>query len=300
MTHIGAHVSAAGGVQETPLRAMAIGANALGLFTKNQRQWKASPLTEEQIDGFIRNLAAAEIPPGQVLPHDSYLINLGNPDPAKRKQSFESFLDEVRRAEQLQIPALNFHPGAHLKEVDEEACMQLVAGEMNRVLAETSGVTLVIEITAGQGSAIGYRFEHIARLIELSADPRRVGVCFDTCHAFAAGYDISTEEGYDRTFGEFDRIIGLPYLRAIHLNDAKVTLGSRVDRHHSIGMGNLGLDTFRRLMRDSRFDGFPFILETIDEELWATEIEMMRMLARGADIEVVGAMVGMKLSPEEA
>ncbi len=273
--YVGAHVSASGGVFNAPLNAKAIGAKAFALFTKNQRQWSAKPLDEETIELFKENLEESGIEPEHVLPHDSYLINLGHPEKEKRKKSLDAFIDEVKRCEQLGLDKLNFHPGSHLKKIDEEACLDLIAESMNIALNETEGVTLVIENTAGQGSNLGYRFEHLAYLIERTADRSRVGVCLDTCHTFTAGYDLRSKEAYEETMEEFDRIVGFEYLRGMHLNDSKPKLGSRVDRHHSLGCGEIGWDAFGFIMNDPRMDGIPLILETIDDTIWAQEIRAL-------------------------
>ena len=278
MKFVGAHVSAAGGVFNAPLNAKEIGAKAFALFTKNQRQWKAKPLTEEAVRRFKENLKKVGIKPEHVLPHDSYLINLGSPEPEKRKKSLEAFIDEVERCYQLGLKYLNFHPGSHLRKVSEEECLKIVADSLNEAISRTKDVVLVIENTAGQGSNVGYRFEHIARIIELVEDKSRIGVCLDTCHLFAAGYDIRTREAYERTMEEFDQIVGFKYLKGMHLNDAKSQLGSRVDRHHSIGKGNIGLDAFRFIMNDPRLDNIPLILETIDPSIWKEEIELLYSL----------------------
>ena len=278
MKFVGAHVSTAGGVFNAPLNAKEIGAKAFALFTKNQRQWKAKPLTEEAVRRFKENLKKVGIKPEHVLPHDSYLINLGSPEPEKRKKSLKAFIDEVERCYQLGLKYLNFHPGSHLRKVSEEECLKIVADSLNEAISRTKDVVLVIENTAGQGSNVGYRFEHIARIIELVEDKSRIGVCLDTCHLFAAGYDIRTREAYERTMEEFDQIVGFKYLKGMHLNDAKSQLGSRVDRHHSIGKGNIGLDAFRFIMNDPRLDNIPLILETIDPSIWKEEIELLYSL----------------------
>lgn len=280
MKYVGAHVSISGGVENAPLNAAAIGAKAFAMFTKNQRQWKSAPLTEESIQAFRENCRIHGFSPKQILPHDGYLINMGNPDPEKRKQSLEAFTDEMTRCQQLGLDRLNFHPGSHLKLISEDDCLKLIAECVNTALSETKGVTAVIENTAGQGSNLGYRFEHLARIIELIDDKSRVGVCIDTCHTFAAGYDIKTPEGYEATMNEFDRIIGFRYLRGVHLNDSKSKLAGRLDRHHSIGAGELGIEPFRLLMNDPRFDDIPLVLETIDETLWPQEIQLLYSLVR--------------------
>jgi len=276
MKYIGAHVSASGGVENAPLNAQKIGASAFALFTKNQRQWHAKPLTDKSISAFRTNLEHVGIAPSQVLPHDSYLINLGHPEEEGLDKSRNAFLDEMQRCEQLGLPLLNFHPGAHLNRIDEEHCLKRIAESINWALERTSGVTAVIENTAGQGTTLGHRFEHLAAIIDGVEDKSRVGVCLDTCHTFTAGYDLRTEEACRKSFDEFEKIVGFRYLRGMHLNDSKPDLGSRVDRHESIGKGKLGLPPFQDLMKDSRFDGIPLILETIDETLWPEEINMLR------------------------
>ncbi len=276
MKRIGAHVSAAGGVENAPVNAAGIGANAFALFTKNQRQWVAKPLTQESIDAFKQNCADNGFGPESILPHDSYLINLGHPEADKLEKSRTAFLDEMQRCEQLGLDRLNFHPGSHLKQVSESECLSTIAESINIALDKTEGVTAVIENTAGQGSNLGFRFEHLAEIIDQVEDQSRVGVCIDTCHSFAAGYNLLTAESCDAVFAEFDRIVGFNYLRGMHLNDSKKELGSRVDRHHNLGKGELGLDVFKYIMNDPRFDHMPLILETIDDTIWAEEIKLLR------------------------
>jgi deoxyribonuclease-4 len=276
MKYIGAHVSAAGGVESAPVAAQALGANAFALFTRNQKTWVSRPLTPESIAAFGVRLQEAGIAPRHVLPHDSYLINLGSPEAEGLDKSRRAFLDEMQRCEQLGLSLLNFHPGSHLKKIGEEECLDRIAESINLTLAATRGVTAVIENTAGQGSNLGFRFEQLRRIIDGVEDQTRVGVCLDTCHTFAAGYDFSTADGYQRTFDDFDRIVGFSRLRAIHLNDSKRECGSRIDRHESIGRGCIGPDFFRRLMADPRFDDMPIILETPAPELWAEEIAWLR------------------------
>ncbi|MCW8904808.1 deoxyribonuclease IV [Sedimenticola sp.] len=280
MKHIGAHVSASGGVENAPLNAQAIGATAFALFTKNQRQWKAKPLTDDSIARFRENLESASIDPQFVLPHDSYLINLGHPEPEALQKSRDAFLDEMRRCEQLGLSLLNFHPGSHLKKIPEAESLALVADSINWALEQTAGVTAVIENTAGQGSNLGHRFEHLASIIERVEDKSRVGVCLDTCHTFTAGYDLRTAEACEQTFAEFERIVGFDYLRGVHLNDSKPDLGSRVDRHESLGKGKLGWPVFEYIMNDPRFEEIPMVLETIDDTLWADEIRQLYALQR--------------------
>ncbi|BDU51094.1 deoxyribonuclease IV [Haliovirga abyssi] len=279
MKWIGAHVSVAGGVENAPLNANKIGAKAFAMFTKNQRRWESKPLTEKSIIKFKENLKEYGYKPEQILPHDGYLINLGNPDDEKREKSYNSFLDELKRCEQLGLVYLNIHPGSHLKLISEEECLDRISESINRALEETTSVTVVLENTAGQGTNLGYKFEHLAYIIDKIKDKSRIGVCYDTCHGFAAGYDIRTKEKYEETFEEFDKIIGLKYLKAFHVNDAKSEFKSKVDRHHNIGQGNIGVDAFKFLMADPRFEEKPMILETKDETLWPEEIKMLYKFA---------------------
>ena len=279
MKFIGAHVSISGGVENAPLNAAAIGAKAFAMFTKNQRQWKSPPLTEKSIAAFRKNCSEKGFTADQILPHDGYLINLGNPDPEKRAISRGAFLDEMQRCMSLGLKYLNFHPGSHLREITPDECLTLIAGEVKSVLAETQDVCAVIENTAGQGSNAGSSFEELATLIErIGDDSGRVGVCLDTCHAFAAGYDL--KDGYDEAMDRFGKLIGFEYLKGMHLNDSKSVLGGHLDRHHSIGKGELGIETFRRIMNDPRLDGIPMVLETIDETIWPEEIRLLYSLIK--------------------
>lgn len=279
MKYFGAHVSASGGVENAPRNARDIGASAFALFTKNQRQWAAPALTEAQIEAFRDACRECGYSAAQILPHDSYLINLGHPEAEGLAKSRESFFGEMARCEALGLDRLNFHPGSHLKKIDEEESLRRVAESINMALDRTHGVTAVIENTAGQGSNLGYSFEHLAYMIDRVEDKSRVGVCIDTCHAFAAGYDLATAEACERTFDEFDRTVGFGFLRGMHLNDAMKPLGSRVDRHAPLGEGSIGLDAFRYIARDSRFDGIPLILETPDEARWPEEIALLKSFA---------------------
>jgi deoxyribonuclease-4 len=279
MKWIGAHVSAGGGVQNAPLNAKKIGAKAFALFTKNQRRWQAKPLGEASIAAFKENCAANGFTPAQILAHDGYLINLGHPQDEGLAKSRAAFLDEMQRCEQLGLNTLNFHPGSHLKQISADDCLARIAESINLALEATSGVTAVIENTAGQGTNLGHRLEHLAAIIDQVEDKGRVGVCLDTCHLFAAGYDITSDDTYANFMERFDHIIGFTYLKGLHLNDAKKDLASRVDRHASIGEGYLGLDSFRRLMADPRLDQLPMILETPDDTRWAEEIRTLYRLA---------------------
>ncbi|ABB45109.1 Endonuclease IV [Sulfurimonas denitrificans DSM 1251] len=272
---VGAHVSASGGVFNAVENAQKIGAKAFALFTKNQRQWSAKEFDSETIDKFKTALEKSGILPRHVLPHDSYLINLGHPELDAREKSLDAFLDEVQRCSLLGLDRLNFHPGSHLKKISEDECLANISESMNRVLDKTSGVSLVIENTAGQGSNLGWKFEHLAQIIDKVEDKSRVGVCIDTCHMFSAGYDIRTREAYDKSWGEFDKIVGFKYLMGMHINDSKAKFGSHVDRHNSLGVGEIGLDTFKFIMNDERMDDIPLILETIDDSIWAQEIRLL-------------------------
>ncbi len=271
MKFVGAHVSTSGGVENAPLNAMKIGARAFAMFTKNQRQWVAKPLTTKSIDSFRRNLEESNIEPKHVLPHDSYLINLGSPDREKLQKSRDAFIDEIERCELLGLNKLNFHPGSHLVKIskrdkdyekrvaiEESRCLDVIADSINLAIEQTkeSDVKLIIENTAGQGTNLGYRFEHIAHIIERVEDKSRVGVCLDTCHTFASGYDLRTKEAYEETMSKFDEVVGFKYLMGMHINDSKSKFGSRVDRHHSLGEGELGWDTFRFIMNDNRLDRY--------------------------------------------
>lgn len=279
---IGAHVSAAGGVKNAPRHAAGIGASAFALFTRNQRRWESPPLTDEQIQAFRQACDQLGFSPRQILPHDSYLINLGHPRQEALDKSRRAFVDEMQRCRALGLIYLNFHPGSHLKEITEQDCLARVAESVNLAHQQVPEVVAVIETTAGQGSNVGYRFEHLARIIEQVEDKSRVGVCIDTCHIFAAGYPLTTQEECAATFADFEKTVGFDYLKGMHLNDSKVALGKRVDRHQSLGLGEIGLAPFYYIMQDARFCGIPLILETIDETLWAQEIQLLRQFADGS------------------
>lgn len=282
MKYFGAHVSASGGTDNAPANAHAIGATAFALFTKNQRQWVAKPLTAGEIDAFRKACDTYGYRPEQILPHDSYLINLGHPEKEALEKSRAAFLDEMQRCELLGLDRLNFHPGSHLQKITEEESLDRIAESINIALDKTRGVTAVIENTAGQGSNLGFRFEHLRYLIDRVEDKSRVGVCIDTCHAFAAGYDLRTAEACDATFAELERVVGFNYLKGMHLNDAMKILGSRVDRHMPLGEGMIGMECFRYIARDKRFDGIPLILETPDETRWSEEIARLKAFAEEA------------------
>lgn len=268
-------MSISGGVQNAPLNAIAIGAKAFGMFTKNQRQWISKPLTAESIAQFRKHCETYGYKPFQILPHDSYLINIGSPEEGLNKKSREAFTDELQRCELLGLDRLNFHPGGHLKIITEEECMKKIAENINFALDRTKDVTAVIENTSGQGSNLGYTFEHLKFIIDHIEDKSRAGVCIDTCHTFCAGYDLSSPEGFIRTFEAFESIVGFRYLKGVHLNDSKKGLGTRLDRHENIGLGFIGENTFRMLMNDNRFDDMPLVIETPDDTLWEEEIRRL-------------------------
>ncbi len=278
MKRIGAHVSASGGVSNAPLNAAKIGADAFAMFVKNQRRWDALPLSAKEIAAFKDALKRSGIRAEHVLVHDSYLINLGHPREAEREKSLNAFVDEIRRCEALGLRLLNFHPGSHLNEISAQVCLDNIAGSLNFAIANTAGVKLVLENTAGQGSNLGYDFAQLAYVIDKISNKDRIGVCIDTCHAFAAGYDLRSQQAYERTMSEFDRTIGYKFLSGMHLNDTKNELGVRKDRHESLGRGFLGLAAFENIMNDPNIDEIPLILETIDDSLWAEEIALLRSM----------------------
>ena len=276
--YLGAHVSASGGVFNAPINAKGVGARAFGLFVKNQRRWDAKPLTDKDIKKFKEAMEENGYTSDVVLPHDGYLINMGNPDAEKREKSLNAFIDEMKRCEQLGLKYINTHPGSHLNEISREECLDYISECINKALEETEFISVILENTAGQGSNLGNQFEDLAYIIEKIKDKSRIGVCLDTCHTLAAGYELKDREGYEKTMEDFEEKVGFKYLKAVHLNDSKFDTGSRKDRHDSIGKGVLGMDFFKRFMNDSRFDKMPIILETIDETLWKDEIELLYSL----------------------
>ena len=280
MKFVGAHISASGGVENAPLNAHAIGAKAFAFFTKNQRQWFASPYKEENIINFKQRCKELGYSPDHILPHSSYLINLGNPTEDGIEKSRQAFFDEMQRCEQLGINRINFHPGSHLNKISEDKCLDLIAESINMALERTTGVCAVLENTAGQGTNLGYKFEHLAHIINKVDDKSRVGVCLDTAHTLAAGYEIRTRESYDDTFNKFEEIVGFKYLKGMHINDSKKELATRVDRHDSLGKGVMNIDLFSFMMNDPRFDNLPLILETPDELIWAEEIQLLYSLQK--------------------
>jgi deoxyribonuclease IV len=273
---VGPHVSAGGGVAQAPLNAKALNASAFALFVKNQRQWTAAPLPEEEIEAFKKEMKADRFTPQQVLPHAGYLINLANPDDGAQNKSYTSLMDEAKRCSALGLSLLNFHPGSHLRLITPQAACERVAAAINRAHQELPNVIFVVENTAGSGGNIGSRFEELKMILDGVDDRSRVGFCLDTCHTFCAGYDISTRDGFLTTIEAFDKRVGISFLRAMHLNDSKTACGSHVDRHESLGKGVLGIEPFKCIMRDARFQNMPLVLETPDDAIWAQEIELLR------------------------
>lgn len=278
MKYIGAHVSISGGVEKAPQNAEKIGAKAFAMFTRNQRRWISKPLTDKNITRFKENCKNAGYNPRYILPHDGYLINLGHPEEEALEKSRNAFLGEMHRCQQLGLAYLNFHPGSHLNKMDPDKCLERISASINLALDKTSSVTAVIENTAGQGTNMGHRFEHLAKIIKNVQDKRRIGVCLDTCHTYSAGYDIKTAKAFENTLQEFDTLVGIHFLKAMHLNDSKKAFGSRVDRHESIGKGSLGLGAFKFIMNDPRFDNIPMVLETPDQSIWEEEIRLLYSL----------------------
>lgn len=283
MLYIGPHTSIQGSLEHAPLQAHSLGATAFALFTKNQRQWASKPITEEQAHQFKKACASLGFTKAQILPHDSYLINLGNPDEQKRRQSLEAFVDEMQRVSLLGLDKLNFHPGAHVNKTDRESCLRLVSQSLDEAMDRVEGVMPVIETTAGQGSNVGSSFEELDMLLQFSKQRYRLGVCIDTCHIFAAGYDLRSEEAFENTMQKFERIVGFNYLQGMHLNDAKSTLNSHLDRHESLGKGSIGIEAFIRIAKDRRFHAIPLILETVDSSLWSEEIALLKKNSEGVD-----------------
>ena len=278
MKYVGAHVSATGGVSKAPINAHEINAKAFALFVKNQRRWDAKPLEKAEIEKFKKEIKEFDFNMDYILPHAGYLINLGNPDLEKREKSYTAMIDEVNRCEELGILYINVHPGSHLKEISEDECINLIADSINIIHSKTKFTSIVLENTAGQGSNMGYKFEHLRDIIKKVENKKRVAVCIDTCHSFAAGYDLRTKEAYEKTMSDFGEIVGFEYLRGIHLNDSMYDLGLKKDRHESLLKGKLGEECFKLIMNDERLDNIPIILETVDESLWAKEIEYLYSL----------------------
>ena len=276
MLTIGCHLSSSKGYLAMGKEAVSIGANTFQFFTRNPRGSKAKAIDEADVAAFLSYSKEHGIE--RILAHAPYTLNPCSKDAHTREFAWMTMADDLKRMEYTPGNCYNFHPGSHLKQISVEECLNRVAESINLTLDKTNGVTAVIENTAGQGSNIGYKFEHLAYIINRVEDKSRVGVCIDTCHTFAGGYDIATAEGFEKTFREFDETIGFKYLRAMHLNDSKKGVGSHIDRHESLGKGELGTTPFRLLMQDSRFDNIPLILETPNEDIWAKEISWLYSL----------------------
>jgi deoxyribonuclease-4 len=279
MYFIGPHVSIGGGVANAPLNAKALGATGFGLFVKNQRQWTAAPYLAADVEAFKKRMAADGYTPAQVMPHAGYLINLANPDEAAHAKSMAALMDELNRCMALGLDKLNLHPGSHLRLITPQAACDRIATSINAALAQTRGVAVVIENTAGSGGNLGSSFEELKAMIDGINDKGRVGICLDTAHTFAAGFDIRTRDGFLKTMEHFDKTVGMKYLRGMHLNDSKAGLNSHVDRHESLGAGLLGIDVFTCIMKDKRFENIPLVLETPNEEIWAQEIQQLLAMA---------------------
>lgn len=273
---IGAHVSTSGGVFNAPKNAAAIGARAFAMFVKNQRRWEAKAYDDKLIAKWNEAMDDSGIDRKYIMPHAGYLINMANPDEEKWTKSYDALIDEIKRCQLLGLKNLNIHPGSHLGQIDEEGAYDLIAKAINNAIAQTDDVVIVLENTAGKGNTLGGKFEHLGEIIKRVENKDRVGVLLDTCHTFDAGYDL--KDSYDEVFADFDRLVGFKYLRGMHINDSMFGLGSKKDRHESLGNGMLGMDFFKKLMNDERFDNVPLTLETIDETIWEKEIKLLYSL----------------------
>ena len=284
MPRLGAHMSIAGGVSQALVRGHSIGCEAIQIFTKNQRRWAEPEIPPEEIVAFKRLQAETGIHP--IVSHGSYLLNLGSPDDELWQRSVDSLIRELERCEALGVPYMNVHPGSHVGS-GEEAGLRRIAQGLDAVHSATPGyrVMTLLETTAGQGSNLGYTFGQLARIIEMVAHPKRMGVCLDTCHTFAAGYELRTREGYEATFDELEELIGLERLRVFHLNGSQGGLGSRVDRHTHINEGKLGLEAFRMLLNDPRFGDHPMLLETPKGKEMEEDVMNLAILRKAAGID---------------
>ncbi|KAJ7119140.1 xylose isomerase-like protein [Mycena epipterygia] len=294
---VGAHVSAAGGIENSIINAAAIGANSFALFVKSQRKWSSPALTEATISTFKAGLIEHGYDPRHILPHGSYLINLGNPDAGKRQKSYDCFLDDLKRCESLGLLLYNFHPGSSVGQATTDESISLIAESINEAHRATETVVTVLENMAGAGNIIGGDFNHLANIISQVNDKTRVGVCLDTCHMFAAGYDLRTKEGWEQIVTDFDQQVGLSYLRGMHLNDSKTEYNSKRDRHENIGIGHIGIEGFHHILNDVRFQNIPLILETPSfekPEVWATEIGALNGLSGAEQGELESVVAGVK------
>ena len=275
---VGAHVSAAGGVHNAVSEAVAIGANAFALFLRSQRTWHSKPLSADVAEKFKAACEEHRFPPHAILPHGSYLMNLGSPDEGTLMKSRQALIDEMKRCEMLGLTKYNFHPGSTCGKIPVDECIGRIVESINSALDQTSGVTAVVENMSCQGNTIGGRFQELHAIVSGIKDKSRIGVCLDTCHAFAAGYDLRSKESFQAVLEEFEKVVGFEYLQGVHLNDSKGDLGCHLDRHENIGMGKLGKDAFRWLMNDPRFNGIPLILETPGGVGYDKEIRLLRSL----------------------
>ncbi|QFQ31984.1 deoxyribonuclease IV [Buchnera aphidicola] len=278
MKYIGAHVSSSGGLEKAVFRAFQLNATAFSFFTKNQLQWSASPLNAINIDNFKKACIKYNFFFEKILPHSSYLINLGHPDNDFLKKSRIAFIQEIKRCDDLGLYYLNFHPGSHLNKISETDCLLRISESINIALEKTNNITAVIENTAGQGTNVGYCFEHLYEIINQVDDKSRIGVCLDTCHLFSSGYDLRTKENCQNTFNKFFNLIGLKYLKGLHLNDSKRDFNSRVDRHENLGLGYIGTLVFEWIIKNKSFSNIPMILETSNSLMWAEEISWLKSL----------------------
>jgi deoxyribonuclease-4 len=275
---LGAHVSVSGGVFKAPKNANDIGGVAFAMFLKNQKRWVAKDYDEKLIAKFNEEIEKYKFNKNFIMPHAGYLINLANNDPEKWQKSYDALVDELKRGEQLGLKYVNLHCGSHLGLISVEEGCELIARGINHAIKETDYITVVLENTAGKGNTIGGDFKELKLIIDKIEDKSRIGVLLDTCHTFDYGYDLATEEGYKKTFEEFEKTIGFKYLKGIHLNDSMYGLGCKKDRHESIGKGLLGMDFFKRFMNDPRFDNMPITLETINPDIWDEEIKLLYSL----------------------
>ena len=279
---VGVHVSAANGLHNAIINAHELGCNSFSFFLKNQRTWNFSPIKPKTVDDFKSHMKSYKYEYQHVIPHGSYLINLGNKDAEKREKSYKTFIDDLKRCEMLDIELYNFHPGSTVGECSFDDAIYTISECINNAIEETSKVIIVIENMAGQGHVVGSKFEELAQIIERIHDKSRIGICIDTCHAFAAGYDLRTEDSFKKVFKKFDDIIGFKYLKALHLNDSKGNLGCRLDKHENLGKGKIGLECFKLIMNDKRFENIPLIIETPapanDLSIYKKEIELLYAL----------------------
>ncbi|WP_343126627.1 deoxyribonuclease IV [Buchnera aphidicola] len=276
--YIGAHVSSAGGVENSVLRAHEIGATTFALFLQNQRRWESPPLTKISKILFKKNCQKYGYVSKYILPHSSYLINLGHPNNFLRKKSQFFFIKEIYRCQELGLSMLNFHPGSFLRKISEKKCLKNIIESINIVLNITKDITIVIENTAGQGSNVGYCFEHLAYIIRYVEDHTRIGVCLDSCHLYASGYDLHDFTGILNTFKKFEEIVSFKYLKGLHLNDSLYPLRSRIDRHENLGKGYIKSFFFKWIMKTKKFQNIPIILETKNKNLWSSEIKWLKSL----------------------